>query len=138
MMESLKTECACALQRKRPQSNINQFDVQRSEKNTVHNRPQRVALVIGGHAALIPSIQTAAALNSYSRYVAIAPDIFISLNYFGTTIRTVPNPLQNRQRSLSMSFPEPAHSAHLATIWNSVFAVSGSLPGVSLDRKSVV
>lgn len=36
--------------------------------------------------------------------------------YLGTTIRTVPNPLQNRQRSPSMSFPEPAHSAHLATI----------------------
>jgi hypothetical protein len=48
--------------------------------------------------------------------------VFLTLlfaHYFGTTIRTVPRPLQNRQRSPSMSFPEPAHSTHLATIWNS-------------------
>ena len=30
--------------------------------------------------------------------------------YLGTTIRTVPSPLQNRQRSPSMSFPDPPHS----------------------------
>src|ERR1035441_3312143 len=48
--------------------------------------------------------------------------------YFGTTILTVPSPLQNRQRSPSMSFPEPAHSTHLATIWNSALAESGTPP----------
>src|ERR1700730_171189 len=56
--------------------------------------------------------------------------------YFGTTIRTVPNPLQNRQRSPSMSFPEPEHSWHLATIWYSASAVSGTLPGLSFTTSA--
>src|SRR5664279_982352 len=56
--------------------------------------------------------------------------------YLGTTIRTVPSPLQNRQRSPSMSFPEPEHSRHLATIWNSALVVSGNLPGISLTTSA--
>jgi hypothetical protein len=34
-----------------------------------------------------------------------------ALFYFGTTIRTVPAPLQNRQRSPSMTLPEPGTQA---------------------------
>src|ERR1700675_3604746 len=47
--------------------------------------------------------------------------------YIGTTIHTDPSPLQNRQRSLSMSFPETEHSRHLAAIGNSAFVVSSTL-----------
>ncbi len=56
--------------------------------------------------------------------------------YFRTTICTVPAPLQNRQRSPSMSFPEPEHSRHLAIIWNSTLLVSGTLPGVSFTTSA--
>lgn len=60
----------------------------------------------------------------------------VSEAYFGTRIRTVPAPLQNRQRSPSMSFPEPEHSRHLAIIWNSTLLVSGTLPGVSFTTSA--
>jgi hypothetical protein len=69
----------------------------------------------------------------------IDPDLTFSTSaarYLGTTIRTVPSPLQNRQRSPSISFPEPAHSRHLATIWNSASVVSGVLPGISLTTSA--
>src|SRR6266576_1611044 len=58
--------------------------------------------------------------------------------YFRTTICTVPAPLQNRQRSPSMSFPEREYSSHLAVIWNSTLLVSGTLPGGFLYAFGVV
>ena len=57
-------------------------------------------------------------------------------DYFRTTICTVPAPLQNQQRSPSISFPEPEHSRHLAVIWNSTLLVSGTLPGVSFTTSA--
>ena len=55
---------------------------------------------------------------------------------FATTIRTVPAPLQNRQRSPSMSLPDPEHSRHLAIIWNSMLLLSGTLPRVSFTTSA--